>query len=93
MEDINTNEAFIKVPSGLVMSTKRCINSPIQHIIYENPETFGKHTTDGEDNVLIAYILYELSLGAKSFWKPMFDVWPKPNETDLLMNWSDDELL
>ena len=23
----------------------------------------------------------------------MFDVWPRPNETDLLMNWSDDELL
>lgn len=91
-EDIGPNETMIKVPGKLILSTAACINSDIKHIFYENPDLFGKHTNDGEDNVLIAFILYELGKGEKSFWKPMFDVWPKPSETDLLMNWGEDDL-
>ena len=76
----------------MVISTQACVNSEIKHIFYENPEIFGKHSTDGEDNVLIAFLLYELGKGEKSFWKPLFDVWPKPGDTDLLMNWGEDDL-
>ena len=91
-EEIGPNEAFIKIPSKIVMSTRVCLESPIKHIIFENPDVFGKHTPDGEDNLLIAYILYEMNLGDQSFWHPMFEVWPRQNETDLLMNWSEEEL-
>lgn len=62
-KDIGANEVMLRVPAKLCMSTKVCLNSEIKHIIYENPEVFGKHTPHGEDNLLIAYILYELGKG------------------------------
>ena len=48
------------------------------------------HNSDGEDNLLNTYIMFELGKGEKSFWKPMFDVWPR--DTDILMSWNEDDL-
>jgi hypothetical protein len=48
------------------------------------------HLPECEDNVLNTFILYELGKGEKSFWKPMFDIWP--TDTDILINWQVDEL-
>ena len=74
----------------MLLSTKVCFNGEIDKIYLENPEVFGKHTPDGEDNVLNTFILYELAKGEKSFWKPMFDMWPR--DTDILMNWGFEDL-
>lgn len=89
-EDIGKDEVIIEIPSELVLSTKRAYYSPINQIFYENPSIFGKHVYEGEDNILNAYILYELGLGKDSFWYPMFQIWPK--NTDILMNWEYDEI-
>lgn len=34
--------------------------------------------------------MYELGKKEKSFWYPMFQVWPK--DTDILFNWEDEDL-
>src|SRR6185436_15415259 len=89
-EDISKDEIMIKVPAKLIISTKTAFYSDINHIIKENPEMFGKHVGDGEDNLLNAFILYELGKGERSYWYPMFEVWPR--DTDILMNWDCEDL-
>ncbi len=90
-EDIGQNEVMIKVPSKMVFSTKLCFQSEeMRRVFFEHPELFGKHIGDGEDNVLNTFILFELGKGERSFWKPMFDVWPK--DTDILFNWEQEDL-
>lgn len=90
-EDIGKDEVMIKVPSKMVFSTKVCFQSEeMRHVFFDNPDLFGKHVGDGEDNVLNTFIMFELGKGEKSFWKPMFDVWPK--DTDILFNWDESDL-
>jgi hypothetical protein len=89
-DDISKDEIMIKVPSKMVLSTKAAFYSDINHIFKEHPELFGKHVGDGEDNLLNTYIMYELGKGEKSFWYPMFEVWPR--DTDILMNWDFEDL-
>lgn len=89
-EDIGQNEIMIKVPSNLLITTKTAFYSDINRVFYENPEIFGKHVGDGEDNLLNAFIMYELGKGEKSHWHPMFEVWPR--DTDILMNWDYEDL-
>ncbi len=89
-EDIGPNEIMLKIPAKLLLSTKSCFRGDINQVFLESPELFGKHVSDGEDNVLNAFILYEFGKGEKSFWKPMFDVWPR--DTDILFNWDEEDL-
>ena len=90
-ENIGKDEVMIKVPSKMVFSTKVCFQSEeMRHLYFENPDLFGKHVGDGEDNVLNTFIMFELGKGENSFWKPMFDVWPK--DTDILFNWDESDL-
>ena len=59
LEPIAKNETFIRVPSKLLISTRKAYDcEPLKHIFYENPDVFGKHTSLGEDNVLDAFLLY-----------------------------------
>lgn len=59
MEDIGKDEAFITVPSNLIISTQRAmLCEPLVQMFYDHPQCFGKHISLGEDNVLDAYILY-----------------------------------
>jgi hypothetical protein len=59
LEDIGQDEAIVKVPSRLIISTYvayRC--QDLSQVYYDNPDVFGKHVAMGDDNVLNAYILY-----------------------------------
>lgn len=67
-EDIGKDEVMIKVPARMLLSTKACFKSDLKQVYLENPDVFGKHIPEGEDNILNAFILYELSKGDKSFW-------------------------
>lgn len=89
-EDIGKDEIMVKVPAKMLLSTKVCLRGDINKLFLENPDLFGKHVSDGEDNVLNAFLLYELGKGDKSFWKPLFDVWPR--DTDILLNWDSEDL-
>ena len=91
LEDIGANEPFIKVPSRLLISTKiawEC--KEIQHVFIEHPAIFGKHIRLGEDNVLDAFLMYQMSLGEKSQYYMYFQTLPE--DTDILMNWNDGDL-
>ena len=62
----------------------------MQDVFFSNPDLFGKHVGDGEDNVLNTFIMFEVGKGEGSFWKPMFDVWPR--DTDILFNWDESDV-
>jgi hypothetical protein len=89
-EDIGKDEMIIKVPANMVLSTRVCFNSDIKEIFFNHPDLFGMHMPDGEDNVLATYVMYELGKGEKSFWQPMFEIWPK--DTEIMFNWDDADL-
>jgi hypothetical protein len=63
INDIGKDEIMIKVPSKMLISTKNAFYSDINRIFYDNPDIFGRHVADGEDNVLNTFIMYELSKG------------------------------
>ena len=90
-EQIEKNEVMIRVPAKLIISTKKAYDcKELQHIYYDNPEVFGKHTSLGEDNVLDAFLLYHMSLGKDSFFYPYLQILPE--EPDILMNWDEEDL-
>ena len=61
IEDIGKNEVMIKVPSSLIINTKKAFYcEELRDIYYHNPEIFGKHVPDGEDNVFHTFILWEI---------------------------------
>lgn len=86
MEDIGKNEVIIKVPSDLIINTKKAFYCPeLRDLFYDNPLVFGKHTPDGEDNVFHTFVLWEIQKKEKSQYYQMIKMWPK--DTDILMNW------
>lgn len=93
LEDIGRNEPIVKVPSRLIINTKVAFECPeLRDIFFNNPEIFGKHVALGDDNVLDSYILYHIRLGEKSKHYNMMQCWPSQDQTDILMNWSDDDI-
>ena len=73
LEEIGKDEAIIKVPSRLIISTYKAITcEPLKQMFYDHPQVFGKHISLGEDNVLDAYILYQMTLGEESLHYHMF---------------------
>ena len=92
-EDIGPNEPLVTVPGRLALSTAKAFREPaLQHVWYENPDVFGKHVNLGEDKTLLAYILYHLGIEEKSEHYQMMSCWPRPHETDILMNWDEEDL-
>jgi hypothetical protein len=90
-EDIGRNEVMIKVPSALIINTKKAFYCPeLRDLYYHNPDVFGKHTPDGEDNVFHTFVLWEMQKKEKSDYYQMIKMWPRG--TDILMNWEDEDL-
>ena len=70
VEDIENREAFILVPYKLIMSVHKFQNDEIlKPIIDAYPEVFNDRK-DFEMMVLTLGMLYQISLGSKSFWYP-----------------------
>jgi hypothetical protein len=59
-------------------------------IYYDNPEIFGRHVHEGEDMVLHTFILHEIQKKENSRYFQMIKNWPK--DTDILMNWDEEDL-
>lgn len=69
-DDIHHREAYLFVPYKLMMTVKATQEHPILGTICENhPECFEEDTSDDwEQLVLTLRLLYEITLGKKSFW-------------------------
>jgi hypothetical protein len=67
-EDIGANEVFLKVPSKCLINSKTCYTCPdLKPVFDDDPVLFGMNTTYGMDNVMYAYMLYQMGLGEKSY--------------------------
>lgn len=87
---VKANEIFVRVPSKIILSTQVAYNSELKAIFKLYPDMFTKEGAEAwEDYVLIAYIIWQISIGEKSMWKPMFDIWPK--QIELFYRWSGDD--
>lgn len=90
-EDIGVGEIIIKVPSSLLINTKKAFYSPdLRHIYHAHPEIYGKHNQDGEENLLYTFILHEIQKKEKSHFYQMIKMWPK--DADMLQLWDEEEL-
>ena len=90
-EEIGKDEIIIKVPSHLIINTKVCYQcEELKEVFFENPEIFGKHVQYGDDNVMSAFILYQISIGEKSKFYEQIMMWPR--DADILLNWDEEEL-
>lgn len=89
-EEIGEGEVIVYVPAKMVLSTKRAFQSELKEVFIKNPLIFGRQNIEGDDNIMISYLLHEYSKGENSFWYPMFEVLPK--DTDILMNWDEADL-
>ncbi|TNV79895.1 hypothetical protein FGO68_gene12039 [Halteria grandinella] len=69
---IQVNEAYLYVPSKLLITVDRALNSEIGHIFEENAYFF-KTTSDRDYLILLLYLIYEHGKGKKSFWYPYFN--------------------
>jgi hypothetical protein len=87
--DIGIQEAYIYVPSKLVICEEKFRQDPdIGHILEENPEVFVDHYF-GEHLVLIFFMAYEIGKGEKSFWAPFLET---AERCDMLFNWETEDL-
>lgn len=72
-EDILNREAFLFVPYKTMFTVSKIKNHPVLGpMITKNPKCFGNHDLPiKNDVVILAFgILYEMSLGQKSYWYP-----------------------
>ena len=89
-EDINAHDTIVKVPSKLIINTKKAYYSELNSIFVENPSVFGSHTDEGDDNVMYSFMLYHMQLKEKSEFYQMVQTWP--TEPDILLAWDEDSL-
>lgn len=59
-DDIKPGEIIVKVPSKLIINTKKAYFSELLPIFREHPSVFGYHLSEGDDNVLYAFLLHEI---------------------------------
>jgi len=89
-KDVPPMTAFLYVPFKVIICDHniRKRNYEVAKVFDAHPEFFKTHK-DAEYNTLIIYVMYEMSLGDKSFWHPYFEIISQP---DLPMMWTDEEL-
>jgi len=86
--DIGAEEAYIFIPSKIIINDDKIFNSDIGFIVKRHEDVFKTHA-DGEYLRLIFFIAYEISKGEKSLWAPYFEI---TEESDLPCFWEDKDI-
>jgi len=89
LEKIQANETFAITPSKMLLTTNIAYNSELNKIFISHSKLFSRNYPN-IDYILVAYILWQMSLEKDSFWYPMFEMWP--NDVDILASWNAGEL-
>jgi len=88
---IQANQAYVSVPSKLMLTTQYAYNSELKPMFKSHPEVFTPEAAPAwEDYILISYIMWQMSLGKESFWYPLFAIWP--DHTEVFYTWTTSEL-
>jgi hypothetical protein len=91
LNKISAYSPFVKVPSKLMLTTQLAYYSELNPLFKAYPEMFTKESVPAwEDYILIAYIIWQMSLEKYSFWYPLFQVWPE--KADVFYTWNESEL-
>ena len=77
-EDIGHREAALFVPLKITMTLKKALTHPVlSKIVKENPQAFSEIPGNCDPDqicpnsmTLILFIIFEMTLGEKSFWYP-----------------------
>ena len=77
-DDIQHREAFLYVPYKMLLSVKYTQNHEVLGpIILDNPKVFdSEHECDWEQLTLTLAMIYEMTLGTKSYWYPYLRMLP-----------------
>ena len=90
-EDINHREVYLYVPYKMLMSVKSTQDhSVLAEVLKAHPECFGEDDCeDWEQLTLALRLLYEMTLGKKSYWYPYLRLMP---DVAFTAAWNDIEL-
>ena len=93
IEDIQHREAYLYVPYKMIMNVhKTSQHEVLGPIIEENPDCFDDYCqTFCDQMILTLRVLYEMTLGKKSYWYPYIRQLDM-EEVDLTRRWSEQEL-
>lgn len=85
------NEVLMKIPRGLLLTTKMAYFSEIKDVFDENPEFYSRYVEHNwEDNMLLTFLLYEYQKKNLSHWH--FFIKSLPRDIDYLAFWKEEEL-
>ena len=73
--DVDCNQDFVYIPFKLLLTSGKAWKSDLQPFFLQNPKTFQTHPLF-EENIIITFIINEKNKKEKSFWSPMFKIWP-----------------
>ena len=89
-EDIFHNEAFLFIPYKIILNVHKAQKHEILGpIIKDNHQVFSSKSVNWEQLTLVLYLMYEKSLGEKSYWHLYLKMLPK---VDLPLYWSTEEI-
>ena len=88
-KDVGLNEAFVYVPTRLIINESKFKADPqVGHILEQHSDFFDDR--DNSEHMKVTfYVMHELTKGADSFWHWYFEVSDLP---DMLAFWSEEEL-
>ena len=77
IKEIGHREAYIFVPYKMVMNIHHYDDHEILGpIIAKHDNIFRKGTSDGDHLTMVLVLIYEMSLGPKSYWYPYLRILP-----------------
>lgn len=85
--DIGLNEAYMYIPTKLIICESQILKTEIAHIVSPLKKLVKKEYS--AQFLLKFFLMHEISKGKDSFWYPYFKITEKP---DLLIIWTEEEL-
>ena len=71
---IGPSEAYLFIPSKLVLNKAKALKSEIRDMILENESLLDEIGLSDPDRLILTFfVAFEIGKGARSFWNPYFE--------------------